>query len=321
MPLAHPISCSLASMRGTPVCDPKDTLCGAIWLLAHYLVYKPVKWFDSCTRLTPAAQFRSTRVPDRKVIDCSFSLILMLHTHAFMAAGRRTRVRASSGLNARLFVSRKYVISLMQPFSPPKSMIKVQHDSRLLCKLRVSRKDPTAVVPGTNSILLQPPPHSCPTYLPNYALLDRLSGNLSNAQTRQRQIMSGGQFTGQSLHLHDHLRGKTWPDGHFAARPQGSRFERHSSVPATSRRSAVGCPGGWQSLYWIIPHRPTIQSLRALLPDMARCTSGSIALKENVHAYSAKSHSGLLSAWLSPLTKESMPLFTRNRRINTSPYL
>ena len=66
---------------------------------------------------------------------------------------------ATTRLNARLFVSRDDEFIAFEGFSFPEARIQIQDPVSLDGEVGVAGEDPTAVVPGTNGIFMEPAPN------------------------------------------------------------------------------------------------------------------------------------------------------------------
>ena len=67
-------------------------------------------------------------------------------------------MQAAAGLDAGLFVSREHPFILAQCASLPLALIQIQDPPGFERKIRIPGKDPTAMLPGTNGVLMEPPP-------------------------------------------------------------------------------------------------------------------------------------------------------------------
>ena len=137
---------------------------------------------------------------------------------------------AASGLNAGFFISTQNKVLVAKGLSIPEAMIKIQDATRLGCKQRVSRKDPRAVPPRADSVLVQPAPDGALADGGHYATTLGIAAQIRYAPTRQRLLMGAGQFTGQSFDLNDQLWGE---------KPGGDPGEAVlPGPPVASRKSA-----------------------------------------------------------------------------------
>lgn len=67
-------------------------------------------------------------------------------------------VTADPGLDARLLIGAEHKVPGLQRLAFPAPGVQIQDPSRLGSKIRIVRKDPAAVLPRTNGVLMQPAP-------------------------------------------------------------------------------------------------------------------------------------------------------------------
>jgi hypothetical protein len=98
---------------------------------------------------------------------------------------------ARSGLNAGLFIGRQDKLILLQALSLPEPLVKVKEAPCFERKVGIARKDPTAVLPRTNGILVEPAPDGALTDAGHQTGATHVMGDLGYAQSRQRQLQLG----------------------------------------------------------------------------------------------------------------------------------
>src|SRR6266571_6561087 len=69
-------------------------------------------------------------------------------------------MQTNAGLDAGFLVGRNHVVLVSQSLAFPEPLIEVQHSFSFGLKVRIPWKDPTAMLPGANGILVEPPPKS-----------------------------------------------------------------------------------------------------------------------------------------------------------------
>ena len=110
-------------------------------------------------RFTTTKDFGLMHIPSRQIGPRSPALVFMLHFHGVMGTGLvRSRGCAAPGLDAGLFIGREHKFILAQRLILPDSLIKVQEAAGFGGKIRIARKNPTAVLPRPNGVLVQPAP-------------------------------------------------------------------------------------------------------------------------------------------------------------------
>jgi len=75
-------------------------------------------------------------------------------------------------------------------------------------ELWVAWKDPTAVRPGSDRVLMKPPPNRAARDGGDQAGLTHSSSDVRRIPMRKRQAVRGGQFTGEGFDLHHQLWGE-----------------------------------------------------------------------------------------------------------------
>jgi hypothetical protein len=68
-------------------------------------------------------------------------------------------MQPDASLNAGLFVGRKHVVVGSQCLAFPESLIEIEHPLGFWLKFRITGKDPTAMLPRANGILVEPSPN------------------------------------------------------------------------------------------------------------------------------------------------------------------
>jgi hypothetical protein len=97
-------------------------------------------------------------VPSRQIGPGAFSEVLMLYAHRAAGSHRQSGLLATASLKARLFVGGNDKIGGAERDSLPQAFLEVQDASRLGGEIWVAGKDPTAVLPRTEGICIQPAP-------------------------------------------------------------------------------------------------------------------------------------------------------------------
>lgn len=115
---------------------------------------------------------------------------------------------AAASLNAGLFVGGDHEFIGLQRLVTPAAGIQIEDAAGLDGKQGVARKDPTAVIPGPNGILMKPAPDRAVGDGGDQAGLTDLPSDVRSIPMRKRKPMGGGQFTGESLDLHHQFWGE-----------------------------------------------------------------------------------------------------------------
>jgi hypothetical protein len=149
---------SLARVGTAIVDDPKDTPCVVVGRASHDLLNKTIEWCDAGGCFATAKDTGMMNVESSDVGPGSAPLVLMFDTHRTLGGSGQRRMFAATGLNAGLLVSRndKFIAFEGLPF--PGTLIQIQDPGGFDGEAGVAGEDPTAVVPGANGVLMEPPP-------------------------------------------------------------------------------------------------------------------------------------------------------------------
>ena len=136
---------------------------------------------------------------------------------------------AAAGLNACLFVCRDDEFIGLQISALPTASVQIEYATGLAGKLWIAWKNPAAVVPGPNGVLMKPAPDRAVGDCGDQARLENLSGDVRRTPMGERKAVSGGQLTGERFDLNGEFwGGKSGGDPDETALPD---------LPAALRRN------------------------------------------------------------------------------------
>jgi hypothetical protein len=127
------------------------------------------------------------------------------------------RRRACAGL----FVGGNEKVGGAERDSSPLAFIEVQDASRIGCEIWVARKAPTAVLPRTKGIRIQPTPQGSAADLSHQALRHHLPLDIGEGESRERESQTMRKLTGEGFYLNDDAGGKRGRDARPEVVPQG----------------------------------------------------------------------------------------------------
>ncbi len=105
-------------------------------------------------------------------------------------------MEAMTRLDAGFFVGRDHKFIFGERLSLPLTLVEIQNPTRFGGKVRVARENPTAMLPRTNRVFMQPAPQGGVAQLGDQATLANMMGQLVQTPAGQRHAMRGGQFAG-----------------------------------------------------------------------------------------------------------------------------
>ena len=153
-----PSGCLGTPMRRAVVADPENPTRPAIGPLSHHLVDKTVKGRDSILGFAAAEEFGTVNVQSGQIGPRSQPFVFVLDLHGLTGLRGQRFGFSGARLNAGLFIRRDDELVGAQFTALPEALVQIQNASGLGRKLWVSRKDPAAVLPRADGILVQPSP-------------------------------------------------------------------------------------------------------------------------------------------------------------------
>lgn len=106
-----------------------------------------LKWGNSRTAFTAAEDSGSVNIQCGHIGPRPAPFVFVFDFHGQAGLGRQSNVAAAPRLDAGFLASRDHKFVVTKRFSVPDAFIKIQDTSGLDSKLRIARKDPTAVLP------------------------------------------------------------------------------------------------------------------------------------------------------------------------------
>ena len=145
-------------MRRAVVHDPEHAARGVVRWLGHDLVDQTLEGRDAGADFTAAEHLGAMHVQRSQVRPGAAASVLVLHAHRLTGLGWQARMDAQPRLDAGLLIGRDDELVLAQCLPLPAPLVQVQDAPGLGLEVRVARKDPAAVLPGANRVLVQPTP-------------------------------------------------------------------------------------------------------------------------------------------------------------------
>ena len=140
---------------------------------------------------------------------------------------------ATASLNAGLFVGGNDKVGGAERDSLPQAFIEVQDAPRLGCEIWVAGKDPTAVLPRTKGIRVQPAPQGSAADLSHQTLRHHFLLEIGDGESRERESQTMRKFTSEGLYLNDDAGGKKERAARPAVVPPGRADGPRQIVCAT----------------------------------------------------------------------------------------
>jgi len=104
----------------------------------------------------------------------------------------------------------KHVVVGSQGLAFPQCLIEIQHPLSLGLEVRIAWKDPTAMLPGANGVLIEPSPNGTPADFGDNAAPGDFPDQILATVTGEWLAAFFGQLAGDGLDLHHQFRGENW---------------------------------------------------------------------------------------------------------------
>jgi hypothetical protein len=231
---------TLSAMSGAVVDNPEDSSRFAVRRASHDLVDQRIKRDDTVFRFATAEDARAMDIKSGQVNPGATAPVLVLNAHWRTGSAGLRGMLARPGLDTCFFVGRDDELIVFQRLTLPVALIEIKNASRFEGEVGVAWEQPTAMLPGADSILVQPAPEGAATDAGHQTRLTDVADQIGGAPPRQRQTMRGGHFTSQRFNLHDEFWGKKSGAGPDESAPPSRRGVARRTVFATCRRLRGG---------------------------------------------------------------------------------
>ncbi len=233
---AKPLGGLVSTVRGAVVDNPEDSSGLAIGAASHGLSHQSVEGDDAVLALAAAEELGAVDIERGQVDPGSEPFVLVLDLHDLSGLRGPRRVLSGPGLDAGLLIRADDILVTPESAALPDALVKVEDAAGLFGEVRVTGKDPGAVIPGADGVSAEPTPDGCIADRSGQAGTAHLGTEFGNAPARQRDSGSRWQLAGEGLNLNDQLWGGT-PGGAPAwAGPRDPAVVSRRSVFASDSR-------------------------------------------------------------------------------------
>src|SRR5215469_4047225 len=203
----QPVQAGRSAMRGAIVHDPEDPPGAPVRSLGHYLAHQTIERCDPGLGLAAAEESGVVNIEGREVGPRTDAAVFMLDPSGPCGLWRQGWMFADARLDTGLLVGADHELISFQALTLPVPGVEIQHAAGLAHELGIAGKDPTAVLPRTDRVVVEPAPHRLVADGGDDARALGFAHDIGGAQARQRSAKSGGQLTRDGLYLHDQFRG------------------------------------------------------------------------------------------------------------------
>jgi hypothetical protein len=136
------------------------------------------------------------------------SRVFMFDSHGSAGLCVQGVMDSEARLNARLFVCTENELIGPELTALPETLVEIQEPASLLFKVRVSRKDPTTVLPWTDGVLVEPAPYRGVAEGGRQASVAHMRSEFRHTPTGKGRPGDPSKLTGDCFNLHDQFWGE-----------------------------------------------------------------------------------------------------------------
>jgi len=195
-------------MRRSIIHNPEHLSCLFVGGLTHHLIHKTTKGSYPALRLTPSEELHLVDIECGKVSPGSQALILMFYPHGRIRLSWIRDMTSSPRLNTGLLICAHNKFVIFKLLAIPNLLIKIKDPPRFDGELRISRKNPGSMLPGPDSILIEPSPHGATAQCCYQTGVACVSSYIRRAPTGYGDPIHSRKFTGDRFDLNDEIWGE-----------------------------------------------------------------------------------------------------------------
>lgn len=153
----------------------------AVRRLVHDLFDQAVEGDNGAAGFATAVDLGSVDIPGSQIGPGSEATVLMLDLEGRVRAGRQRGVATLAGLNGGFLIGGQDKLIRTQRLTFPKALVEIEQAAGLGEEVPVAGKQPAAILPGTDGILVEPAPDGGTADGGHQAGLTDLSGQIAVA--------------------------------------------------------------------------------------------------------------------------------------------
>ena len=208
IPLLQSFHGARPTVRRAVVDDPEHAAGVPIGRTCHDLLDQTVEGGYPGSGLAASKESGLMHIQGGQVGPGTGALILMFDLHHRPDPWRLRRMAAAPRLNARLLIGGDHEVVRGQGLLLPNALVEIENPTGLGRKLRIARKDPAAVEPRANRVVVQPAPDRAAADRRHQPAPLGFGGQLAQAPAGQRALGAGRQLTREGFDGNDDLGGK-----------------------------------------------------------------------------------------------------------------
>jgi hypothetical protein len=186
----------------------QKTLRASIGAVPHHLIHEAIKRCDATASFATTEDFCAVDIQGSEIGPGSKSLVFVFDSHASAGLCVQGLMFSAARLNAGLFVRTKNELIGPEFTALPETLVEIQEPASLVLEVRVSRKDPTTVLPRTDGVLVEPAPYSRVAEGGRQANVAHMKSEFRHTPTGKGCPGDARKLTGDRFNLHDQFWGE-----------------------------------------------------------------------------------------------------------------
>ena len=202
------LDCLWTAMGGTVIDDPEDSSCLAIGTTLHDLIHETIKRCDAALGFATTKDLSAVDIESCQIGPGPQPLVFVFNSHGLARLWRQRLMFSEARLDAGLFVRTENELIGPEFTAFPEALVEIQKSAGFLFEVWVARKDPAAVLPRTDGVLVKPAPYCGVAERSRQTRVPHMRSEFGYTPTRKRQACDRGKLTGNGLNVHDQFWGE-----------------------------------------------------------------------------------------------------------------
>jgi hypothetical protein len=153
------LGCLWTSMRRTVIDDPEDPSRLAIGATLHDLIHKAIKRRDAAVGFATTKDLSAVDIEGCQIGPGPKPFVFVFDSHGPVGLWGQGLMFSETRLDAGLFVRTENELIGLEFTALPEALVEIQNSAGFLFEVWISRKNPAAVLPRTDGVLVEPTPY------------------------------------------------------------------------------------------------------------------------------------------------------------------
>jgi hypothetical protein len=196
------------AMRRTVVDDPEDPASLAIGTALHDLIHQAIKRCDATVGFATTKNFSAVDIEGRQIGPGPKPLVFVFDSHGPAGLWGQGLMFSEARLDAGFFVRTENELMGPEFTALPMVLVEIQKSAGFLFEVWVARKDPAAVLPRTDGVLVKPAPYCGVAEGCGQTSVPHMRSEFGYPPTRKGRASDRGKLTGNGFNVHDQFWGE-----------------------------------------------------------------------------------------------------------------